>query len=125
VQDTPEPLNFQKTRSHSWNNLGMVRREQERLPEAEQAYRAALAIKERLAEKFPSVTQYRMDLAASLNNLGALLTSLKRAAEGQAAYEKAIQLYERLSADAPDDPRYAGPARGHLLERGSHDRGRG
>jgi tetratricopeptide (TPR) repeat protein len=105
--DTPEPLGFQKTRSHSWNNLGMVRKEQERLPEAEQAYRAALAIKERLVEKFPSVTQYRMDLAASLNNLGVLLTSLKRAAEGQAAFEKAVQLYERLSADAPDDPRYA------------------
>src|SRR5262249_28969169 len=51
-------------------------------------------------ETFPSVPQYRHELARSFNNLGSLLHSLNRHKDAQAAYGKAIGIYERLAADS-------------------------
>jgi tetratricopeptide (TPR) repeat protein len=97
---SPEPAKYQHQRGMAWNNLGIMRNAAGRLDDAEQALRQALAIKERLADTFSSVPQYRQELAASFNNLGTVLTALNRLDEGQTAYQKAIHLYERLAADS-------------------------
>jgi serine/threonine protein kinase/Tfp pilus assembly protein PilF len=104
---SPEPGKFQQQRAQAWNNLGTTRIDAGRFADAEQAFRQALAIKEKLAATFPSIPKYRQDLAASFNNLGTVLASLKRLDDAQAAYHKAIQLYERLAADSPAGTPYA------------------
>jgi tetratricopeptide (TPR) repeat protein len=104
--NSPEPSNFPHLRAQAWNNLGTMHNGANHLAEAEQAFREALAIKEKLADTFPSIPQYRYELAASLSNLGAVLTSVNRDDEGKTAYQKAIALYERLAADFPADTRY-------------------
>jgi tetratricopeptide (TPR) repeat protein len=94
-------LRLQQQRARAWNNLGVMRNQTDRFPDAEKAFREAIAIKQTLADRFPSVPQYRRDLAASLNNLGIALMVAKRSDEAHSAYQKAIQLYERLSVDSP------------------------
>jgi tetratricopeptide (TPR) repeat protein len=103
----PLPLRHQQARARAFNNLGIVRRETGRLADAEKAARAALDIKEKLADTFPSVPHYRQELARSYNNLGAALSQLDRRRDAQAAYERAAQVYERLVADFSGMPFYA------------------
>src|SRR5262249_13349454 len=92
-------LKCQQERARALNNLGIIHRQAGRLVEAEKASREALAVKEALAETFPSVPQYRLELARSFHNLGALLTSLQRQNDARVAYEKAVSIYERLATD--------------------------
>jgi serine/threonine-protein kinase len=73
--------------------------------EAEAAYRAALAILERLAADFPGAFKYRGNLALSHNNLGLLLAGLGRRAEAEAEHRTALALLEKLAADYPQ-PNY-------------------
>jgi serine/threonine-protein kinase len=67
--------------------------------DAEAAYRAALALRERLAADFPAVPEYRRDLATSHNNLGNLLRGRGQAGAAEAAFRAALAAQERL-ADA-------------------------
>ena len=53
----------------TWGRLVGAGKEEE----AEEQYRKALAIREKLAADFPAVPDYRQDLAASHNSLGILL----------------------------------------------------
>jgi serine/threonine protein kinase/tetratricopeptide (TPR) repeat protein len=98
---------IQQTRAQALNNLGILYHQQHRPVDAEQAYRDALAVKQKLADTFPSVPRYRRDLARSFSNLGVVLWDLGRPEEAQEAYQKAIGLYERLAADFPAAPAYA------------------
>jgi tetratricopeptide (TPR) repeat protein len=54
-------------RSH--NNLGALLRDTGKRDEAEEQYRSSLAIREKLVAEFPTVPDYRSDLASSHNNL--------------------------------------------------------
>jgi tetratricopeptide (TPR) repeat protein len=101
------PAKYQQIRAQSLNNLGIVYREGHRAADAEQVYREALAIKQKLADTFPSVPRYRQELARSFNNLGIFLAVLQRSDEAQAAYQKAVGIYERLAADFHSAPVYA------------------
>ncbi len=100
------PAKYQQIRAQAWNNLGILYRQEHRLTDAEQAYREALAVKQKLADTFPSVPRYRRQLAGSFSNLGVLLSDLQRPEDAQTAYQKAIGLYERLAADFPAAPVY-------------------
>lgn len=71
-----------------------------------QAVRKALAIKQELADRFPSVPQFRLELARSWSNLGVVLHQTTRPKEAQEAYEKSIAIYERLVASS-NTPQYA------------------
>jgi tetratricopeptide (TPR) repeat protein len=75
-------------------------------PEAEAAYRQAQAIFDKLAADFPTVPQYRQDLAASHYNLGVLLAGLGKRPEAEAAYRQALAIQEKLAADLPTVPEY-------------------
>jgi serine/threonine protein kinase/tetratricopeptide (TPR) repeat protein len=104
---SPMPVKDEQTRAHAFNNLALMERQMGRFAAADQANGAALAIKERLADTFTSIPEYRQDLARAYNNRGILLADLGRRDEAQVAYEKAVQIYERLAANLPGTPSYA------------------
>ena len=56
------PSKYQQVRQQALNNVGNLYRDDARLADAESAFRQALAIKEQLAETFPSVPQFRQEL---------------------------------------------------------------
>src|SRR5207244_10925075 len=64
--------------------VGRIHQALGRRPEAEAAYRAALALAERLAADRPAAPAYRGALARGQNQLGLLLFSLGRWAEAEA-----------------------------------------
>lgn len=99
-------VNYKQVRGRALNNLGVIHLSAGRLDEAEKSAREALRIKESLVETFPSVPQYRYELASSFNNLGNLLASLKRQEDARTAFEKALRLYERLTAESGAIPIY-------------------
>jgi tetratricopeptide (TPR) repeat protein len=92
--------------AQAWNNLGMVYRSSHRMDDAEKAARHALAIKEELADRFPSVPQFRLELARSWSNLGVILSDTTQFKEAQEAYQRSIAIYERLTANS-NAPTYA------------------
>ena len=75
-------------------------------PEAEEQYRKALAIQEKLVAEFPAVPEYRRDLALSHNNLGILLSGLRKRPEAEEQYRKALAIQEKLVAEFPAVPEY-------------------
>jgi tetratricopeptide (TPR) repeat protein len=111
---------WQKARGFAFNNLGVVRREAGRLADAAEAVRISLKIKEQLAEQFPSVPQYRYELAGGYNNLGTLLAELKQPSEARTVYERAVQINERLVAASPAVPLYAVALAGAYCNLGGH-----
>ena len=81
------------------NTLGNLLRATNRLPEAEERYREALAIRRRLAEANPAA--YEPDLAMSCNNLGVLLSDTNRLPEAEERYREALAIYRRLAEANP------------------------
>ena len=77
-----------------------------RRPEAEQHYRQAVAIREKLAADFPAVPKYRQELASSHNNLGHLLAGLGKGPEAEQSHRQAVAIGESLAADFPAVPQY-------------------
>jgi tetratricopeptide (TPR) repeat protein len=103
--------------AQAWNNLGVIYQSGRRRDDAEKASRKALAIKDELADRFPSVPQYRLELARSWSNLGNVLTAGKRPKDAREAYEKSIAIYERLRANS-NAPQYAIELAGTYLNLG-------
>ena len=73
---------------------------------AEEQYRKALAIQEKLVADFPAVSGYREDLAGSHGNLGILLASLGQGDAAEEEYRKGLAIQEKLAADFPDVAEY-------------------
>jgi tetratricopeptide (TPR) repeat protein len=92
--------------AESHHNLGSLLAEFRKGPEAEQQYRKALAMEEKLVAQFPAVPQYRVDLAGSHNRLGMLLTGLGKRPEAEQECRKALAIRERLVAEFPTVPQY-------------------
>jgi tetratricopeptide (TPR) repeat protein len=97
----PAVPDYRQFLAASHNNLGSLFRDLGRTPEAEERYRKALAIQEKLVADFPAVPLYRWFLAAKQLNLGVLLAGLGKRAEAEEQYRKALAIYEKLAADFP------------------------
>ena len=97
---------YRKDLARSHNNLGILLNNLGKRPEAEEQYRKALAIQEKLAAEFPAVPDYRKDLAPSHNNLGILLAGLGKRPEAEEQYRKALAIQEKLVAEFPAVPQY-------------------
>ncbi len=69
--------------------------------EAEAEYRAAQAIRKKLADANPGVTEFRGNLADSHVELGNILSDTGKSAEAQAELRQALALYQKLSRDHP------------------------
>jgi serine/threonine protein kinase/tetratricopeptide (TPR) repeat protein len=103
----PLPLGIQQVRARAFNNLGSCLRVTGRLPDAEQALRAAVSIKLKLAQTYPSLPRIRRELAGSHHNLGAALQEIGKRGDARTAYEKAVEIRESLVTDFPGIPLYA------------------
>jgi serine/threonine protein kinase/tetratricopeptide (TPR) repeat protein len=73
---------------------------------ARAGYHDAIAGYAQLAADYPTVPQYRLELAKSHNSLGILLKDLGQHAEAEAAWRHALAIQEKLAADYPAVPRY-------------------
>jgi serine/threonine-protein kinase len=76
--------------------------------EAEAAFRAAVAVREKLVAENPAVPAYRSDLARGQFNLGVLYNGRGRWAEAEAAFRTALGLREQLATEYPDEPKFRG-----------------
>lgn len=72
--------------------------------QAEPAGRRALELLEKLAEEFPTVPEFRRELADSLHKFGGVLASAGRRPEQEKVHRRALALQEQLVADFPGSP---------------------
>jgi tetratricopeptide (TPR) repeat protein len=83
----------------SYNDIGLLLRETGKPAEALRAFEAARAIRQRLADANPTVTQFQRGLALSHDSIGLLLRATGKPAEALRSYESARAIQQRL-ADA-------------------------
>jgi serine/threonine protein kinase len=92
--------------------LGGVYEMENRLAEAEEAYRRGLVILERLVARYPDQPQYRKDLVASLRAFAHMIhradhkRGLVRLEETLALARRALKEAEALESEFPDVPDY-------------------
>jgi tetratricopeptide (TPR) repeat protein len=86
--------------------LGILWAGQDKGPEAEASYRAAIKAMQRLAEEHPQVPEYRRDLARSYHNMGNMLTGQEKWQAGEAAFRAAIKELKRLVEEDSRVPPY-------------------
>jgi tetratricopeptide (TPR) repeat protein len=92
--------------AESHNNIGYMLSQQGKAAEAETELRASLAIARELAERLPTVRDYRDAQSASHSNLAQLLCSSGRMAEARDDYDRAIALREALIREVPEATSY-------------------
>src|SRR6516225_5578856 len=99
----PSNAGWQRNLSVSYNqvvrygNVGSVLQAQGNLPDALNAYRDALTIRERLAKTDPGNTGWQSDLASSYNLVGSVLQAQGKLAEALKAYRDGHTIRERLA----------------------------
>ena len=101
MADSPTTPESYRALSRSYGNLGVVLSDLGRNPDAETAYREALALDRRLVEDFPSIPDHAVALAATNCNLGNLFQSTGRVAEAIDWYDKAIDGLEPIVTKEP------------------------
>jgi tetratricopeptide (TPR) repeat protein len=117
-QDSADPVLRHET-GRAYARVGTIQRMLGRHDRAEEAYRKALAVFERLAAEFPGEAAYRHELAASHTDQGELLrTTGGPTRQAEDHYDRAIQLEEALAATSPGEPSYR-----HELARAHNNRG--
>ena len=67
---------YRQELARSHNNLGVLHNDLDKGSKAEEHFRRALGLQEKLAADFPAVAAYCQDLAGTHNNLGIALGSL-------------------------------------------------
>jgi serine/threonine protein kinase/Flp pilus assembly protein TadD len=103
---TGDDAESRSIRAEGLHRVGLMRYRLGDLPEAEAAYRDALALQKQLADEFPTRSDYRQELATSHNNLGVLLCTTGRLAEAEAAWRDALALQKQLADEFPTRPDY-------------------
>ncbi len=100
-----------------WSRIGIVDVlvAQGNLADALVSYRAAMAIRERLAEDDPHNAGWQRDLSVSHNKIGDVLVAQRNLADALVSYRAAMTIVERL---AEDDPHNAGWQRDLALSYG-------
>src|SRR5262249_18105622 len=87
VEESPQAAGPRRELARSLSNLGTQLRENGKIPAAEEAYRESIRLLVRLRADFPTVPDYRQELAAVQSNLGLLLQAdPNRLAEAEAAF---------------------------------------
>src|SRR5439155_17183559 len=80
---------------------GNVALERGQVPTALKDYQQALALRERLADQYPTNPTNRRDVATTWGNIATLHTRVRDWARAIAAREKSLAAYQRLVADHP------------------------
>ena len=73
---------------------------------ARAAYGKALAVEQKLADAYPSVTQFQQDLALSHNGIGLLLSATDDTSKALAEYGQALTIRQKLADTNPKVPDY-------------------
>jgi tetratricopeptide (TPR) repeat protein len=89
-----------ESKAHFQNNLGILYRSNQKMPQAEAAYNAALKIFRQLAEKKPDA--FLQDVAMTLNNLGVFYRANQKMLQAEGAYNEALKIYRQLAGKNPD-----------------------
>jgi tetratricopeptide (TPR) repeat protein len=114
VDQFPASAEYQSDLALSLNNLGALENHNDRLEQAEAAYRKAIAIQEQLARKSPSVSHFRSDLAISHNNLGRVFSKYEHFDQAKTAFESAKSIMKEMLGDYPEDLGYRSSLAGIL-----------
>src|SRR5262249_33071314 len=86
-------------------NLALALRSLDKTPEAEECYRQAIAVREKLATDFPAEARHRIDLANAHKDLGDFLKDdTDRPQEAVESLRQAVRRQERLLTDQPGEP---------------------
>ena len=90
-----------------YNNLANLYNDTQRQQEAEELYKKAMGIWERLAGR--NAEAYEFDLVVSYNNLANLYSDTQRQTEAEEMYKKAVEIWKRLAGRnaAAYEPRLA------------------
>src|SRR5207253_190516 len=89
---------------HGWGDL---LRNTNRLPEAEEELRKAVAVQVGLLAADPGNDEFQWRLARTLGHLGQVLLRRGKPVEAEALFLRSIRLYEDLTRDFPDTPIHA------------------
>jgi serine/threonine protein kinase/Flp pilus assembly protein TadD len=93
------------SRAEGFFRVGEIRLYLGELPEAETAFREAIALQKELAAEFPDRRDIRRELGQSYHNLGMLLWPIDRREEAEEAEREAIALARQLTAES-NEPQY-------------------
>jgi serine/threonine protein kinase/tetratricopeptide (TPR) repeat protein len=106
VERKPGDAAQEAARGRAYDRLGALHRQMGETAEALADYEQMYAIFARLSADFPTVSQYRENLADSRNSLGLLLAHLRKRDEAEAAHRAALAIREKLAAEFPTVPKY-------------------
>ncbi len=88
-------------RGYALNQLAALLKASGRLEPAKQAYRDAQTIWQKLAADFPTVPEYRVNLATSHINLGSVARAAKQDQAAEAAFRQAVAIMDKVVVDFP------------------------
>jgi serine/threonine-protein kinase len=97
---------LQRALASSYEYVGDAENPDKQADGALTSYHDALAIRERLANANPAVTEYQNDLAHSYFTLGQLQAERGQSAEAAQAYQRAIERQRLVIAVAPEGAEY-------------------
>jgi tetratricopeptide (TPR) repeat protein len=89
--------------AYSHNSFGVVLNSTGKSVEALTAHQKSLAIRQKLADANPSVTEFQVALSSSHNNIGHLLSDTGRPAEALEAHGQALAILQKLANANPAD----------------------
>lgn len=96
----PDEPRYRQRCAASWNWLGESLRETSQLPDAEDAYDQAIALRRQLARERPADGAVLGELSRSIYNLGLLLSVSDRREEAESKYREAIEILTSVPAGA-------------------------
>jgi serine/threonine protein kinase len=85
---------------------GWIHREMGDLTKAEDDFRRALDLLDKLVAEFPTVPRHREALARAINSLGLIEESTGRLADAEGHLRRELELVDRLAKDFPDRPEH-------------------
>jgi tetratricopeptide (TPR) repeat protein len=97
----PGNAGWQRDLSISHSRIGNVLRDQGKLPDALEAYRASLAIVEQLAKADPTNVRWQRDLSISHNKIGDVLRVQGNLTGALEAHRASLAIAERLTKTGP------------------------
>jgi serine/threonine-protein kinase len=104
-QQASEP-ELEAERGRAFHSLGLLRYAIGKKEAALSDYEQMRMIFAQLAADFPSVAEYRQDLAGSHNDLAVLLRELGKREEAAGAHRDALKIQAQLAKDSPAVPEY-------------------
>ena len=78
----------------------------EKRPRPRPSTAQSIALKQKLAQDNPAVTQFRSGLALGRMNLGELLSAPGKFTQAEAEYRAGIAIYQKLADDSPSAPEF-------------------